>query len=213
MNKDIGAINGACHCGGVRFHVTLSDGLHSARRCTCSYCRMRGAVAVSAELAGFRILQGADLLSTYSFNTHSAQHFFCSRCGIYTHHQRRSNPHQYGSMSPAWRASARSTSPRCRSAMASPTPAMIRLAPGRGRPVYCASSRRERRRDENAARLCSGAALGTTQGVSGDQNAGTTAPLYFSSMNCLTSALCRALTSFCTASASLLSARVTRMLT
>ncbi|MGG2398889.1 GFA family protein [Pseudomonas sp. SH1-B] len=96
MNKDISEINGACHCGGVRFHVALSDGLHSARRCTCSYCRMRGAVAVSAELAGFRILQGEALLTTYRFNTKRAAHFFCSRCGIYTHHQRRSNPHQYG---------------------------------------------------------------------------------------------------------------------
>ncbi|KAB0547047.1 GFA family protein [Pseudomonas argentinensis] len=96
MNKDIGEINGACHCGGVRFQVTLSDGLHSARRCNCSYCRMRGAVAVSAELADLRILQGEDLLTVYRFNTKSAQHFFCSRCGIYTHHQRRSNPDQYG---------------------------------------------------------------------------------------------------------------------
>ena len=25
-----------------------------------------------------------------------AQHYFCSRCGIYTHHRRRSNPDQYG---------------------------------------------------------------------------------------------------------------------
>lgn len=96
MNKDIGEIKGACHCGGVRFQVTLSDGLHSARRCNCSYCRMRGAVAVSAELADLRILQGEDLLTVYRFNTMSAQHFFCSRCGIYTHHQRRSNPNQYG---------------------------------------------------------------------------------------------------------------------
>ena len=96
MNKDIGEINGACHCGGVRFQVALSDGLHSARRCNCSYCRMRGAVAVSAELADLRILQGEDLLTVYRFNTMSAQHFFCSRCGIYTHHQRRSNPDQYG---------------------------------------------------------------------------------------------------------------------
>jgi hypothetical protein len=25
-----------------------------------------------------------------------AQHYFCSKCGIYTHHRRRSNPNQYG---------------------------------------------------------------------------------------------------------------------
>ena len=85
-----------CHCGAVRFEVTLTDGLNTIRRCTCSLCRMRGAVAVSAELDGVRIVQGEDCLTSYRFNTGVAQHFFCSRCGIYTHHQRRSNPQQYG---------------------------------------------------------------------------------------------------------------------
>lgn len=87
---------GHCHCGAVRFDVELSDGLNTARRCTCSYCRMRGAVAVSAELGGIRFIKGEDVLTSYRFNTGAAQHFFCSRCGIYTHHQRRSNPAQYG---------------------------------------------------------------------------------------------------------------------
>jgi hypothetical protein len=87
---------GQCHCGTVRFEVILSDGFHSIRRCTCSYCRMRGAVAVSAEVGGVRIVAGEDALTSYRFNTGTAQHFFCSRCGIYTHHQRRSNPNQYG---------------------------------------------------------------------------------------------------------------------
>ena len=96
MNNDITEINGACHCGGVRFHVRLSNGLHTARRCNCSYCRMRGAVAVSAELADFNVLEGEELLTVYRFNTKRAAHYFCSRCGIYTHHQRRSNPDQYG---------------------------------------------------------------------------------------------------------------------
>ena len=86
----------ACHCGAVRFEVTLSDGLSTARRCTCSFCRMRGAVAVSAELGGLRFISGEDKLTRYSFNTGTAQHFFCSVCGIYTHHQRRSNPRQFG---------------------------------------------------------------------------------------------------------------------
>ncbi|WP_240913806.1 GFA family protein [Sphingomonas sp. HDW15A] len=89
-------MNGACHCGAVRFVVTLSDGLKTARRCTCSYCRMRGAVAVSAELGGLTITQGDHALATYQFNTGIAKHHFCSKCGIYTHHQRRSNPSQYG---------------------------------------------------------------------------------------------------------------------
>lgn len=96
MDLDVTEIDGACHCGAVRFHVRLSDGLRSARRCTCSYCRMRGAVAVSAAVEDLQVISGADALSTYRFNTGTAQHHFCSRCGIYTHHQRRSDPHQYG---------------------------------------------------------------------------------------------------------------------
>jgi len=96
MDMDVQEIDGACHCGTVRFHVRLTDGFHTARRCTCSYCRMRGAIAVSAELDGLTILEGADALSLYQFNTGAAKHYFCSKCGIYTHHQRRSNPNQYG---------------------------------------------------------------------------------------------------------------------
>lgn len=96
MNPDIKEANGACHCGTVRFRVRLSNGLHSARRCTCSYCRMRGAVAVSADLDGLEILEGEDALTLYQFNTRVAKHYFCSKCGIYTHHRRRSDASGFG---------------------------------------------------------------------------------------------------------------------
>lgn len=86
----------ACHCGTVRFTVMLTDGLNTVRRCNCSYCRMRGAVAVSANLADIDVLQGKDALTLYQFNSKEAKHYFCSRCGIYTFHQRRSKPHEYG---------------------------------------------------------------------------------------------------------------------
>lgn len=96
MNLDITEIDGACHCGTVRFHVRLSDGLRSARRCNCSYCRMRGAVAVSAKVEDLTVTAGEEALSLYTFNTGAAKHHFCSRCGIYTHHQRRSVPTEFG---------------------------------------------------------------------------------------------------------------------
>ena len=96
MDLDTKEINGACHCGTVRFRAKLANGLHTARRCSCLYCRMRGAVAVLALTGGIEILSGADALTTYQFNTGTAKHFFCSRCGIYTHHQRRSNTDEYG---------------------------------------------------------------------------------------------------------------------
>ncbi len=56
---------------------------------------MRGAIAASLVLDGLRILKGADKLTLYQFNTMTAKHYFCSVCGIYTHHQRRSNPEQF----------------------------------------------------------------------------------------------------------------------
>jgi len=86
----------ACHCRTVRFRVKLLDGLSNPRRCTCSYCRMRGAVAVSAERRDISFQSGEDALTLYQFNTGVAEHYFCSKCGIYTHHRRRSNPNQYG---------------------------------------------------------------------------------------------------------------------
>lgn len=89
-------MEGACHCGTVRFTVKLTNGLSSARRCTCSYCRMRGAVALSANLGDITFQSGEEALTLYQFNTGVAKHYFCSKCGIYTHHQRRSNPNEYG---------------------------------------------------------------------------------------------------------------------
>ncbi len=55
---------GQCHCGAVRFEATLSDGFNSILRCTCSYCRMRGAVVAMAEMGGIKILQGEDALTS-----------------------------------------------------------------------------------------------------------------------------------------------------
>ncbi|PZX14820.1 GFA family protein [Celeribacter halophilus] len=86
----------SCHCGSVQFEVRLTDEFNTIRRCTCSYCRMRGAVAVSAQLDGINFLKGEETLTLYEFNTKTAKHYFCPVCGIYTHHQRRSNPTQIG---------------------------------------------------------------------------------------------------------------------
>lgn len=89
-------LQASCHCGAVKFSVVLADGLRTARRCNCSYCRMRGAVAVSAHLDDVQVHAGQDKLKLYQFNTGQARHYFCSECGIYTFHSRRSIPTQYG---------------------------------------------------------------------------------------------------------------------
>lgn len=85
-----------CHCGAVELRVQLAEGLDTARRCDCSFCRRRGTPAVTVPLDGLKILRGADKLTLYQWGTKTARHHFCSVCGIYTHHRRRSNPNEYG---------------------------------------------------------------------------------------------------------------------
>lgn len=85
-----------CHCGAIELELELPNGLEELRRCNCSLCRRRGAIVASVPLGNLTIKSGADKLSLYQFNTKTARHYFCSVCGIYTHHQRRSNPHLYG---------------------------------------------------------------------------------------------------------------------
>ena len=90
------ATSGSCHCGKVQFTVTLSDSIATARRCDCTLCARRGAVAVSAAKDAITYTAGEDNLTLYQFNTKVAKHYFCKTCGIYTHHNRRSNPDEIG---------------------------------------------------------------------------------------------------------------------
>jgi hypothetical protein len=93
---DVKAVHqGSCHCGAVKFTVKLPDGLVDPRRCNCSMCRRRGAIVASVPLSHLKIDLGEESLTTYQFNTKTAKQYFCSRCGIYTHHQRRSDPSLY----------------------------------------------------------------------------------------------------------------------
>jgi hypothetical protein len=85
-----------CHCGAVELEVELADGLATASRCDCSFCARRGAIAATVPLDGLRVVRGADKLTLYQWGTKTARHYFCSVCGIYTHHQRRVNPNEYG---------------------------------------------------------------------------------------------------------------------
>jgi hypothetical protein len=96
-NAPINAAHRAsCHCGGVVLELDLHEGLVDVHRCSCSMCRRKGAIMGAVPLERLRVVQGADLLTLYQFNTMTAKHYFCSRCGIYTHHRRRSKPNQYG---------------------------------------------------------------------------------------------------------------------
>ncbi|OAN79107.1 GFA family protein [Sulfitobacter sp. TCYB15] len=85
-----------CHCGSVTLTATLPEGLSSATRCTCSFCRRRAAPAVTALTSTLKVTKGAEHLTLYTWGTHTAKHYFCRICGIYMYHQRRSDPAQCG---------------------------------------------------------------------------------------------------------------------
>ncbi len=87
---------GSCHCGAVVFEVDLEDGLQNLRRCNCSLCRRKGAIMASVPVQKLKVVAGEDQLSLYQWNKKIARHYFCKHCGIYTHHQRRSNPAEFG---------------------------------------------------------------------------------------------------------------------
>jgi len=85
----------SCHCQRVEIELTLHGKLIDPRRCDCSMCKRRGAIVASVALQDLKVIQGEEFIKLYQFNTKTAKHYFCSVCGIYTHHQRRSNPGQF----------------------------------------------------------------------------------------------------------------------
>jgi hypothetical protein len=82
---------GGCHCGAVRFEVLAPDEIE-ATECTCSICRKGGYLHLIVPAARFRLLTGEDKLTTYSFNTGTAKHYFCSVCGVKSFYVPRSKP-------------------------------------------------------------------------------------------------------------------------
>ena len=82
---------GGCHCGQVRFKVQTPDKI-DAVECNCSICRMTGFLHLIVPKEHLRLLAGEDKLVTYSFNTGSAKHLFCSVCGVKSFYVPRSHP-------------------------------------------------------------------------------------------------------------------------
>jgi len=82
---------GGCHCGRVRFEVVAPAQLR-ASECNCSICSKSGYLHLIVPAERFKLLSGEEALTTYSFNTHTAKHFFCSVCGIKSFYVPRSHP-------------------------------------------------------------------------------------------------------------------------
>jgi hypothetical protein len=81
---------GGCHCGRVRFRVTAN--LSRVSYCNCSICAKKGFLHLIVPPERFELVAGKDALTTYRFNTGTAQHTFCSNCGIHPFYGPRSDP-------------------------------------------------------------------------------------------------------------------------
>jgi hypothetical protein len=60
--------------------------------CNCSICSMTGFLHVMVPHSEFELLTGRDALASYRFGTGSAEHLFCSNCGVKSFYQPRSHP-------------------------------------------------------------------------------------------------------------------------
>ena len=84
---------GGCHCGAVRFRVTVDQ--HEVSDCNCSICKKKGFLHLIVPPERFTLLQGEDVLTTYTFNTGIAKHTFCQICGIHPFYRPRSHPNDF----------------------------------------------------------------------------------------------------------------------
>ncbi|EMP37769.1 Centromere protein V [Chelonia mydas] len=62
----------------------------------CSICTKKQNRHFIVPASHFKLLKGADNITTYTFNTHCAQHTFCKTCGVQSFYTPRSNPDGYG---------------------------------------------------------------------------------------------------------------------
>ena len=85
-----------CHCGAIEAEIDVKENLEKLLRFNCSLCKRKGAIMSMVKNETFKITKGADKLKLYQFHTKVAKHYFCSICGIYTHHNPRSNPAMTG---------------------------------------------------------------------------------------------------------------------
>lgn len=87
------SFSGGCHCGAIRFQIWVQD--FTVLDCNCSICQKKGFLHLIVPPEQFELLQGADALQTYTFNTGVAKHHFCKICGIAPFYKPRSHPDSY----------------------------------------------------------------------------------------------------------------------
>lgn len=84
-------ISGGCHCRAVRFEADVPVEVEILD-CNCSICAMTGFRHLIVPHGDFRLQSGEGALAHYRFGTATADHLFCSVCGVKSFYQPRSHP-------------------------------------------------------------------------------------------------------------------------
>ncbi|KAL5320906.1 hypothetical protein ACEPPN_011716 [Leptodophora sp. 'Broadleaf-Isolate-01'] len=73
----------SCHCGEVKFTVTLDEPFpqQKVNKCNCTICTQKGYVLVYPPRRDVTFTQGYENLGAYKFNTKLKTHKFCKNCG------------------------------------------------------------------------------------------------------------------------------------
>jgi hypothetical protein len=78
---DTKTYSGSCHCGAVRYEVTMAPP-EKVFACNCSICSRSGWLLTFVPEDGFRLVQGEGELTDYQFGKKHIHHLFCRTCGV-----------------------------------------------------------------------------------------------------------------------------------
>jgi hypothetical protein len=73
--------SGGCHCGAVRYEVTL-DATRGGR-CNCSICTKVAQLGAMVKPDAFRVVSGAESISKYVWGGQISTRHFCKHCGVH----------------------------------------------------------------------------------------------------------------------------------
>jgi len=87
-NAPTATYTGSCHCGQVKYEVTLPEVAHwQLSRCNCTICHKKGYLGLLGKAGTLKLLSPSNEseLGDYTFGTGKMHHYFCKNCGTGTH--------------------------------------------------------------------------------------------------------------------------------
>lgn len=72
---------GGCHCGAIRFEVTLDASQGS--RCNCTICTKTAVTGAMVKPGELVVTKGEEVASVYEWGGKISKRYFCPTCGIH----------------------------------------------------------------------------------------------------------------------------------